>query len=499
MTDYTLNNKIPLTSTQNEVVEWMLQRPSCINACQTGLGKTYTTLTAITHLLLKYPKLVAIICVPPKALKVFRKELETKLRTSYTEISSQNKKSTKSRIVLTTHTKLPDLQQQINDLIKNDYKIAFILDEAHILQNNQSKVSKMVYKNRQFFSIFWCLTATPCGNDIYGLYNLMHIVNPKVLGTPTEFKNNYLITDWRKVKQWNNITHRYEFPVQEVVIGCKNTKELQEHLKDYLIIKQKHYNLKYEYHTTNLDSDEIIAYLNASAGLARKTSEKNFAVRLNDLQRVVDNSSEKYSDASKLSSKEKLLIETTLNLVKEHAIIVYTDLQDNIDRLHLLFTKLKQMKYPINNIYKVTGAQSFEERAIVEDRLMTSDIVLITSAGTESINLQAADTIILYDAPFSIKTYIQLIGRVTRIDTKHPEQTIHFIECSGTVDTYKRLCIIKHADIINQLFGEIETLPLDLVTIDENTQSKLRNKLLWSFRQRRLPTEAEINQILDTN
>ena len=33
--NYTLNNKIPLTSTQNEVVKWMLQRPACVNACQT--------------------------------------------------------------------------------------------------------------------------------------------------------------------------------------------------------------------------------------------------------------------------------------------------------------------------------------------------------------------------------------------------------------------------------------------------------------------------------
>lgn len=35
MTDYSLNADYPLTSVQNEVVEWMLQRPACINACQT--------------------------------------------------------------------------------------------------------------------------------------------------------------------------------------------------------------------------------------------------------------------------------------------------------------------------------------------------------------------------------------------------------------------------------------------------------------------------------
>ena len=37
MLDYTLNKDIPLTEVQNNVVNWMLKRPACINACQTGL------------------------------------------------------------------------------------------------------------------------------------------------------------------------------------------------------------------------------------------------------------------------------------------------------------------------------------------------------------------------------------------------------------------------------------------------------------------------------
>ena len=35
MTDYTLNKNVPLTLVQNEVVDFMLNRASCINACQT--------------------------------------------------------------------------------------------------------------------------------------------------------------------------------------------------------------------------------------------------------------------------------------------------------------------------------------------------------------------------------------------------------------------------------------------------------------------------------
>lgn len=37
MTDYTLNKDVSLTSVQNEIVEFLLSRPACINAAQTGL------------------------------------------------------------------------------------------------------------------------------------------------------------------------------------------------------------------------------------------------------------------------------------------------------------------------------------------------------------------------------------------------------------------------------------------------------------------------------
>lgn len=36
MNDYTLNSDFPLTQQQNEVVEFLLSSPYCINATQTG-------------------------------------------------------------------------------------------------------------------------------------------------------------------------------------------------------------------------------------------------------------------------------------------------------------------------------------------------------------------------------------------------------------------------------------------------------------------------------
>lgn len=499
MQDYTLNKDIPLTDVQNETVNFMITRPSCINACQTGLGKTYTCLTAITHLLLAHTNLVFFVVVPPKALSVFRRELSTKLKVKFSEISSQAKIDNKSRIYLVSNTQLDTCVPIINKLIKANYKLGMLLDEAHILQSSDNEFTKLVYSIRKYFSVFWLATATPCGNDIYGLFNLMYLVDPKVLGTREDFTDNYLITNRRRVKKFNPNTHRYEFPYEDVVVGTKNLDKLQEVLKDHVIIRQKHYNLEFVYNKCDLTPEETVSYLEASAGLARDTAKKNWAVRLNDLQRVLDNVSEKYSDKSKLSSKEQLLIKTVSSLINEHAVLIYTELIEVVDRLEFLFNKLKIMGYNIGNIYRITGSQSFEDRSKIEKSLKVSDIVLLTSAGSESINLQKSDTIVLYDASFSIKTMIQLFGRITRLDSVYSKQYIHFIEASGTLDTYKRLCLTMHSGLITDLFGEIETLPLDLTIIDGKTQQKLRNKLLWSFKQRRLPTDEEIEAILNNS
>ncbi len=449
------------------------------------------------HILKNDDKIVGIVCVPPKALKVFRKELETKLHIKYSEISAQNTINNKSRILLISHTKLDACMTLINNLYKQGYKLVFILDEAHVISAENNQLTKVITTLRPLFTYCWFLTATPCGNDIWGLYTLVNLVDSSILGSKEDFKNNYLITQLQKVKKFNPWKKRYEFKMEEVIVAYKNIDILSNRLNDIIIVKQKQYNIEFVYHKTTLDEEEKEAYFDASKGLARDTAKHNFAVRLNDLQRVVDNSSPAYSDSTKLSSKEKLLIKTVDELIDEHILIIYTELNDNVERLTTLFNKLKMMTNRINNIYVINGATSFKERGEIENKISEHDIIIITQAGTTSINLQKADSILLYDIPFSMIQIIQCIGRITRTDTKFAKQYIHFIECNGTIDTYRRLNVVMHTDLITKLFGPLATLPLELTLIDTKIQKQLRNKLLWSFTTRRLPTDLEIEKILN--
>lgn len=494
--DYTINSNYPLTPEQNELVEFMIQRPACINAAQTGLGKTYSTLTAMAHVLSQHKDLIAVIVVPPKALKVFRKELKQKLKVSYSELSKQQVTNGKSRIFLISQTSIKEHIKDLQELRKTGYKLMMILDEAHICQGEDNAFTITMRTIRHMFAIWWMLTATPLGNDVWGLYNLMYLVNPKIFISKEMFAKQYFITERQRVKRYDPSLRRYVFPWEDVIVGYRDIEQLKKDIKDFVIIKQKHYNLDFIYHKTDITQTEEQNYLKASAGMARETSKKNFAVRVNDLQQVVDNVSKKYGDPNILASKERLFVQTLLQEINDHGIIVYAEQYETIDRLELLCKMLKTKGHPIRNIYKITGSQDFTERAKVEDNLGRSDVVLITQAGTESINLQAADTIFLYNIPFSVKVLIQLVGRVTRVDSKYPRQYIHFIEAHNTIDTYRRLLISMRGGVINKIFGDIETLPVELTIEDEKIAQKLRNKLLWTFSYRRLPTEEEIEQII---
>ena len=99
---------------------------------------------------------------------------------------------------------------------------------------------------------------------------------------------------------------------------------------------------------------------------------------------------------------------------------------------------------------------------------------------TESINLQKANTVIFYDIPFAIQTFIQMVGRVTRMDSKYDHQDIYFIEAEGTSDTYRRILLQMNGQLINQIFGKVNTLPLEMKFIDKKIGKQLRDSLLWS-------------------
>lgn len=497
--NYTLRKEWPLTEDQNDIIDFMIKRNKCVCSAQTGFGKTYLCTTALCHLLLKYSDTHAIILAPQKAVKAFKKELSEKLRVAFNTLTSAKPQMQDgARITVITHTSLKKYIPYITKLKEEGHRLLLLVDEAHSLEEPNSKFYQLVASIRHYFSVCWFATATPLKNNIEGLYWLMYILDPNILGRWDLFKSNFLVIDKHPVIRYYGKGKNKQKRVvwEEEIVGYKNISALREILNQYIIIKQKQYNLVFQYHKTDLLENEIKPYLDAGKGLLRDTAKDSFAVRMHDLQMVVDNINKEYKVENKLSSKEQLFIRLVREKIKDkHPTLVYCDYNEVVDRLEYLLNISKNIT-GVNQVLKVTGSVSQKEREKVEDLIDETTVVLITSAGTESINLQKADSFIFYDIPFSILTFMQAVGRVTRMDSKFNKQYIHLLEVQGTIDSYKRCLIQINGGLIMNMFGKMETLPLEVGQIDRDITRLLKQGLLWCFKQGRLLTEEELEKIL---
>lgn len=539
--DYTLNKKFPLSDMQNETIEFLLQRAQAVNAAQTGLGKTYMSLTAAILVMLQRNDMDTVVLCPQCAIKAFRRELTEKLKIRFNTLTSGKPQiQAGARIHIITHSSLKKRLEYLDKLHESGRKLLLIVDEAQILHDSGNQVYQMLAARRQYFNIVWALTATPLGNSLTGLYWLLYFLNPKIVGTLDSFKQKYYKLAYNKITRWcGKYPHKYKKTFrEEAILGYKNLDQLSEILKNYVILKQKPYNLVWHYHKFNINEKEQEQYLIAGQGLKRETSEKNFAVRLHDLQMVIDNlvipidkislqykieeklkQENKYSEEnvksilknmleklnqnrqttimnSSLSSKEKEYLKVvTEEMKKGHPVLTYLDYSDVVNRLEMILNKTKSIT-GVKQVLKVTGSVSLKEREYVEEAIREGTVVLITSAGTESINLQKSNSMIFYDVPFSVLTFIQAVGRITRMDSKFSEQHIHIIEATGTIDSYKRLLINMNSNLIETIFGGIETLPVEMLNIDKGMQGLLKKQLLWCFDKEELLDEDEINDLL---
>lgn len=499
MQDYTIAKAFPLTDEQNEIIDYMIKRPQAICAAQTGIGKTLTMSTAALWLQKYYPDLHFVIICPQKAVKAFRREL-TRLNVQFNELSSSTKRfSTLNKITVLTHTMVEKHVQEIVDL-RAKYRLGCIVDEAHAAQDPDSKFYKIMMRIRPMFAVFWGATATPLKNDITGLYWMVHLVSPGFFGNWQAFKSMYLITKIDKVVQkvWRGGKPIYLERQIEDIVGYRNISALSTKLNDIIIIRQLQYNLQFHYAKVPLTAEEEHFYLMAGKGLFMTKETKDvWAARLHQLQRIIDNVHEDHvTKKDSFSSKEKCLMKVISDLMKVgEPILIYFDYKDALDRIHYLLSELSGY-LGIKQILEVSGDISQKQREKVEEQIDKGTIVLVTQAGTESINLQRANTVIFYDIPFAVQTFIQMVGRVTRMDSKYDHQDIYFIEAEGTSDTYRRILLQMNGQLINQIFGKVNTLPLEMKFIDKKRSKQLRDALLWSFRAGKLATQDVIDRII---
>lgn len=517
--DYTINSDFPLRPAQQDGVEFLLSKFNAILAHQTGLGKTYSALTACQHIVNYSDDVKVIIICPKKANTSFEGELNEKIIKQYSIYATGNmKENDDAEYFIFNHSTIHKYEDKIKDLA-NDYNLLGVIDEAHILQSRKSRQSKVLRRLRGKFNCVFGLTATPLLNHEEKIYNIVNYFNNDFFLTYKSFEKRYLVTRQRKMRKGGRMVRWKE------VIKMKNKKELAEKLKQICQVRSKEYDLDFHYRRVDGCQEVIDNYYQIGRGLL----SDEFGTRLHDLQTCIDNvvrdllderlntlerKIEKISKNEKLeedvrnkkiskinyriekikqglpelnsrvdiSNKEKLLLKTVKEILKkDQGTLIYVDYQPTEDRLMELFDKYDD-RLGYNELYRITGRVNQKKRDKVEEELDRRDVVILSEAGSESIDLDQVNNLIFYDTPFAIGTVIQVIGRITRMNTDYDKQNVYFLEVKDTIDTYKRMLIQDKANLIKELFGGNSNLPSDITKIDKRFINQIRQKLLWKFK-----------------
>jgi SNF2 family DNA or RNA helicase len=148
---------------------------------------------------------------------------------------------------------------------------------------------------------------------------------------------------------------------------------------------------------------------------------------------------------TKENAKADLLLEMLEDELAGEPIIIYSHLETTISAYQKRLEKY--------NPVRVTGKEVDDERekarlAFQEGR---TNIILITDAGGEALNLQRAKHVIMLSRPWAPGPYVQVVGRARRFGSKHASVTIWHLTCEDTIDEYIDA-------LLSEKFGAVEDI-----------------------------------------
>ena len=305
-----------------------------------------------------------------------------------------------------------------------DAKLMLVMDEAHVVKNYRGKIHAATADLAKCCERIYGLTATPVKNRLMEFFALFRVVMPGLFPKVTWFQNEYCITKLQRIGGGRSIP---------IVIGYKNLDKFVRVIEPFYLSRRKYdvaaelprlVTRELQCELTDLQEE---LYDMAEAGLLEKDADPDASSAavlgaMTYVQEAVDAPSLLNNADGQPWEGESPKINVLLDLLEDELDGVKTIVFSRFERMISLVEKTLKAKDV--KCVRITGKEnkaSDREKAkqAFQDPKSGIDVILITEAGSESINLQAAEHFVLLDSPWSWGTYLQLIGRMIRIGSKH--------------------------------------------------------------------------------
>jgi superfamily II DNA or RNA helicase len=365
----------------------------------TGSGKTRTAIE-----LAKINSKLALVVCPKSMVETWSKEIKTWDGKNIGVISKENFKK--------LHNKLPKVD-------------CLIIDEAHYFSNYKSQLTKSLYEYLKKYNppYVYLLTATPYLSTPFNIYSLA-----KILGHHWnwyDFKTHFFYDVKMGRRLIPVIRKNIESDISKLVNKLGSTVKLEDCFDvPEQIFQQEYFELTAEQRQAIDMLDEVVPI-----------------VRWTKIHQILGGTmkGDQFSSAREYDcEKMKRLIE----LVGEHkylAVICRYNAEINY-----LYEKIKE-QYKEKPIFKITGDTSGTRQKIVEEINRLDDaVVLINAACSEGYGLPNIPLMVFYSYDFSLKNYIQIIGRIQRANNIKKNVYLSLIvKDSIDEDIYKKVVIEK--------------------------------------------------------
>jgi SNF2 family DNA or RNA helicase len=303
-------------------------------------------------------------------------------------------------------------------------KFMLVMDEAHVVKNHRGKIHASAADLAKCCQRIYGLTATPVKNRLMEFFALFRVVLPGLFPKVTWFQNEYCITKLQRIGGGRSVP---------IVVGYKNLPKFVEAIEPFYLSRCKYdvaaelprlVTRELQCELTDLQEE---LYDMAEAGLLEKDADPDSSSAavlgaMTYVQEAVDAPNLLNNAEGEPFEGNSPKIDVLLEQLEDELDGVKTIVFSRFERMISLTEKALKDKGV--KCVRITGKENKasdreKAKAVFQDPKSGTNVILITEAGSESINLQAAEHFILLDSPWSYGTYVQLIGRMIRIGSKH--------------------------------------------------------------------------------